>query len=308
MIIHLFNSSSVSGLNDWSFPPIGHAGPIHDRQSFGGENLFLEPNGPLGEYSRSLGLVYESVPVAGRWDRTAMNRLRSLLDRVSPPSSMPMTSKPRCICSGRGGDGHFPSFPPTTECTEDPIGKHGCMNGSTGGFPGVFRPGPVRLQRRPCLPIELGTGRRPAPTSLERSGRSSDRFRAPSRGIQEISIGWLPNSTDRDGLFLLASLGVYRWKKAMPACSEPYRCWIKLPAGLAMPGFRSGPLEDKLRRQVRILGLENRIVWMGYRKEAGSELAGLDILLSFSKAEGLPISLIEAGWRERRSWPRASAG
>ena len=35
---------------------------------------------------------------------------------------------------------------------------------------------------------------------------------------------------------------------------------------------------------------------MGYRKAVGDELAGLDLLLSFSKAEGLPINLIEAGW------------
>ena len=30
--------------------------------------------------------------------------------------------------------------------------------------------------------------------------------------------------------------------------------------------------------------------------DVGRELAGLDLLLSFSKAEGLPINLIEAGW------------
>ncbi len=35
---------------------------------------------------------------------------------------------------------------------------------------------------------------------------------------------------------------------------------------------------------------------MGYRDDVGRELAGLDLVLSFSKAEGLPINLIEAGW------------
>src|SRR5262249_688041 len=44
------------------------------------------------------------------------------------------------------------------------------------------------------------------------------------------------------------------------------------------------------------LGLEKRVRWMGYRASVGHELAGLDLLLSFSKAEGLPISLLESGW------------
>ncbi len=35
---------------------------------------------------------------------------------------------------------------------------------------------------------------------------------------------------------------------------------------------------------------------MGYRDDVGRELAGLDLLLSFSNAEGLPINLVEAGW------------
>jgi len=57
-----------------------------------------------------------------------------------------------------------------------------------------------------------------------------------------------------------------------------------------------GALEKKLHQQTRQLGLEQRVIWMGYRIAVGDELAGLNLLLSFSKAEGLPINLIEAGW------------
>ena len=35
---------------------------------------------------------------------------------------------------------------------------------------------------------------------------------------------------------------------------------------------------------------------MGYRGSVGNELAGFDLLVSLSFAEGLPINLIEAGW------------
>jgi hypothetical protein len=60
--------------------------------------------------------------------------------------------------------------------------------------------------------------------------------------------------------------------------------------------FGSGALEAALREEAGHLGLGKRILWMGYRQDVMNELSGLDLLLSFSKAEGLPINLIEAGW------------
>src|SRR4029077_19684411 len=60
--------------------------------------------------------------------------------------------------------------------------------------------------------------------------------------------------------------------------------------------FGAGPLENELRRKVQKLKLEHRVRWMGYRDGVGDDLVGLDLLLSFSKAEGMPINLIEAGW------------
>lgn len=60
--------------------------------------------------------------------------------------------------------------------------------------------------------------------------------------------------------------------------------------------FGTGPLQESLIRKTKELGLEEIVLWMGYRSTVGSELAGFDGLLSFSQAEGLPINLIEAAW------------
>ena len=60
--------------------------------------------------------------------------------------------------------------------------------------------------------------------------------------------------------------------------------------------FGVGPEELRLKKLTAKLGLQDKVLWMGYRKTLGQELAGFDGLLSFSKAEGLPINLIEAGW------------
>lgn len=60
--------------------------------------------------------------------------------------------------------------------------------------------------------------------------------------------------------------------------------------------FGSGPEAEAWQAQARRMGLGQRVLWLGYRDTIASELAGLDGLISLSKSEGQPISMIEAGW------------
>jgi glycosyltransferase involved in cell wall biosynthesis len=60
--------------------------------------------------------------------------------------------------------------------------------------------------------------------------------------------------------------------------------------------FGTGGLERELKEMTHSLDLEDKIAWMGYRSGLGDELAGFDIVISMSDAEGLPINLIEAGF------------
>ncbi|HXS99927.1 MAG TPA: glycosyltransferase [Elusimicrobiota bacterium] len=66
--------------------------------------------------------------------------------------------------------------------------------------------------------------------------------------------------------------------------------------GFRLLCFGSGPLEKELRDLSARSAIASRVHWMGYRAGVSDELAGLDLLLSLSNAEGLPINLIEAGW------------
>jgi glycosyltransferase EpsD len=102
----------------------------------------------------------------------------------------------------------------------------------------------------------------------------------------------------RDNLFLMAVIGrlssekdharIFRVLSCLQHLSpeRDWRCLI----------FGAGVLKSHLMLQARTLGIESRIVWMGYRAQVGEELAGADVVLSLSKAEGLPINLLEAGW------------
>lgn len=60
--------------------------------------------------------------------------------------------------------------------------------------------------------------------------------------------------------------------------------------------FGVGPLAGALAGHTAALHLEDHVTWAGPRPRVGDELAGLDVLLSMSLAEGLPLNVIEAGW------------
>ncbi|NBO38080.1 glycosyltransferase [bacterium] len=58
-----------------------------------------------------------------------------------------------------------------------------------------------------------------------------------------------------------------------------------------------GNQRENLVQMSHQLGLEKNIYFRGFKKDAWKILDHYDCLLSFSLGEGLPISLLEAGWR-----------
>ncbi|MCB0352889.1 MAG: glycosyltransferase family 4 protein [Bdellovibrionales bacterium] len=68
----------------------------------------------------------------------------------------------------------------------------------------------------------------------------------------------------------------------------------KLPVTFVIVG--TGPLRNALERKVVELDLTRQVSFLGYREKFGGEIAGLDVLLSLSRAEGLPINVLEAGY------------
>jgi glycosyltransferase involved in cell wall biosynthesis len=56
-----------------------------------------------------------------------------------------------------------------------------------------------------------------------------------------------------------------------------------------------GKLRPKLEKQIKNLGLQNKITLTGFREDALEILATMDIFVLSSLKEGLPFSLLEAG-------------
>lgn len=55
-----------------------------------------------------------------------------------------------------------------------------------------------------------------------------------------------------------------------------------------------GELEDRLRSQARALGLEDRVHFLGYRRDVGDVLVALDAFLLTSDREGMANAMLEA--------------
>jgi glycosyltransferase involved in cell wall biosynthesis len=302
MILHVFNSSVVSGPERLVLPAL-----TDDRERFMIVNLLekrlerLRETDPLENLSRSLGLRYAAVPVNGRWDRDAIRRLRGLIEAEKPElvHAHAVKASIYLVQSKRGMSAALP-------IVSTHHGVRGLPDLKTRLYELFYRRFFLRsFDRVLCVSTEdfetvRGSGIGADKLRLHLNGVDGHKV-DPSRRSEEsarIRASWLPRDAARDGFFLFGAVGRLSAEKdhdrllRVLSCVEKSRCprdWRCLLFGL-------GDLEQSLRATARRLGLERRIVWMGYRDDVGRELAGLDLLLSFSKAEGLPINLIEAGW------------
>lgn len=302
MIVHVFNSSVVSGPERLVLPALAEK-----PSRFMIVNLLetrlarLRHNDPLGEFSRSLSLRYASVPVNGRWDAGAMRRLGGLLDEVKPELVHAHAIKASVYvarCRRK-----MLSAPPIVSTHH---GVRGLPDLKTRLYEQFYRRICLRaFDRVLCVSTEdyetvRGSGIGADKPKLHLNGIDGyrvDLSRRPEER-ERIRSAWLPQEAAGADLFLSGVVGRLSLEKdhdrllrvlahvEKTGCQNDWRCLI----------FGAGELEQSLRDTARRLGLERRIVWMGYRDNVGRELAGLDLLLSFSKAEGLPINLIEAGW------------
>lgn len=84
MIIHLFNSSVVSGPERLVLPALAETHGRFMIVNLRETRREAPGRDPLEALSRSLRLPYAAIPVAGRWDRAAIGRLRERIAKEKP--------------------------------------------------------------------------------------------------------------------------------------------------------------------------------------------------------------------------------
>jgi glycosyltransferase involved in cell wall biosynthesis/peptidoglycan/xylan/chitin deacetylase (PgdA/CDA1 family) len=302
MIIHLFNSSSISGPERLVLPALASS-----REHFVIINLREErlerirEADPLEHYAKSLRLDYADVRVCSLWDEVAIADLRALLDRVNPDLVHAHDAKASAylLYARQGSSSKYP-------IVSTHHGIHGRPDLKTRMYELFYRRYLLKFFDR-CFCVSTADYE-----TMRHSGLDGSRLRLHLNGIDipwvdpqhrgtprhEIRARWFPGEALPESLFLFGGVGRLSREKDQ---ARLLKVLAQLNQRPHLPDwqcllFGTGPLEKELRLLSTRLGLNSRIRWMGYRENVGAELAGLDMLLSFSKAEGLPISLLEAGW------------
>jgi len=303
MIVHLFNSSSVCGPERLVLPALARAGTrcvivnlLEDRI------LRLRESDPLHDFAQALNLEYHAVPVRKRWDRQAINQLHQLLHKLSPDLLHAHAIKASFYLLGTRRKSEIHGIP----IVSTHHGIHGLPDWKVRLYEFLYRRFVLRRFDR-ALAVSsadyaflLKGGLDPRRLRLHLNGIDGQ-WVGPERRLeaaQQARARWLPKSLDGYRPFLFGVVARLSPEKDHDRLLRVLSCLNQLPCNRDWKCliFGSGALEHALHQRAAQLGLGGRVLWMGYRNHIAAELPGLDLLLSFSKAEGLPINLIEAGW------------
>jgi L-malate glycosyltransferase len=300
-IVHLFNSSIVSGPETLVLPALPGLGRRVIVIFLAEARREQESRGPI-EYARSLGLETRAVTVRSRIDFKAIGELRKLLREIAPQvvHAHDVKASTYLAASGLGRRRSYRIF-----------STHHGVRGRSGWKAKAYESFYCRL----VLPFfdRILTVCSSDRSHLARRGVALSRIRVHLNGVDRRFVA--PEERQREAQRIRAAWGLRergvssnslvvgflgriapekRLDRILDLCVE----LSKLGAGLEwrLVVFGRGPLEEELKQRTSLLGLTSRVLWMGYRAGVGDELAGFDVLLSYSDAEGLPINLIEAGW------------
>ncbi len=303
MLVHLFNSSSVSGPERLVLPALANVSTPCAIVNLREVRLHgLLDNDPLEDYARSFNLPYYAVNVRKRWDRIAIGELHALLHKLNPVLVHAHAIKASAYLLWTRRRHESRTFP----LVSTHHGVHGVPDWKVRAYEWFYRRSVLNKYDR-ALAVSsadydflLHSGIESKRLRLHMNGVDGRRMDPEHRAqeVRDIRTRWLPADLQGYKPFLFGVV----------ARLSPEKDHVRLLHVLAelnhIPNnrdwkclvFGSGPLESTLRQQANEMGLRKRILWMGYRPNIADELAGLDLLLSFSKAEGLPINVIEAGW------------
>ncbi|HTL12683.1 MAG TPA: glycosyltransferase, partial [Bdellovibrionota bacterium] len=303
MIVHVFNSSIVSGPETLVIPALKALGEpvtvVFLYETRRGDAC----DGPV-KYAEALGLPTRVVKVHSRVDGGAVRRLREVLKELKPSVVHSHDVKASTYVLKASG--------PKSRREWALVSTHHGVRGRSGWVPKFYEgfyarwilPGFDRVlsvcgSDRQLL---LKRGLDPERVNVHLNGvdrrkvvmadRPSERARIQeSWGLAQRRI---PNDSVVLG-FAGRIAGEKRLDRVLNVARELSENGIDLPRW-DLVIFGTGPLEAEYHAMTREMGLEDRVHWMGYRSGLGSEMAGFDVLMSLSDAEGLPINLVEAGW------------
>ncbi len=130
-----------------------------------------------------------------------------------------------------------------------------------------------------------------APPDVIENGIDLAQYQGPNRSRRsELRAEW----GVMDDEVLAISVGRLERVKNHAGMLEALTHAAKEAPGLRIAILGSGRLKERLLAQAGELGLEDRVIFLGYREDVAACLAAADLFVSASTTEGLPVALLEA--------------
>ncbi|MCC7440248.1 MAG: glycosyltransferase family 4 protein [Bdellovibrionales bacterium] len=303
MIVHVFNSSIVSGPETLVIPALASLSePV--TVVFLYETRKGEASNKPVRYAESLGLATRVVPVRSRVDGQAVARLRETLRELGTKVAHSHDVKASTYLLRAAGPRSAREYP-IVSTHHGVRGRSGWVSKAYEAFytrlilPRFDRVLTVCASDRELL---VARGLRPDRVETHLNGVDRRKIDAGERGAERARLhaDWgLAARGIPSGSVVLGFAGRIAGEKRLDRVLQVMAHLKSLHRGLPrwdLVIFGTGPLEADYHAATRAMGLESQVHWMGYRAGLGSEMAGFDLLLSLSDAEGLPINLVEAGW------------
>lgn len=123
------------------------------------------------------------------------------------------------------------------------------------------------------------------------NGIDTDRFVPPSPGERAAARRELGLSPDDLAVVQVARLD---YLKDHPTAVRAVGRVARQRPGVRLLLVGEGPERDKIEAEVRRLGLEESVLFLGLRKDVGRLLGAADLFLLTSTSEGIPLTIIEA--------------
>ena len=300
MIVHVFNSTVVSGPETLVIPALPRIGEkaavVFLRESRCGDRALGLP-----AYARSFGLETIEIVVRSRLDPKAVSELRKVLTKLSPRIVHAHDQKPSAYVAAAS---------PKNRSYHIVTTDHGVRAKKAWKlwlyewiYARFVMPRFDRVLTVCRSDRELLINRGVPAEKVHVHVNGVDRPKVPAERRSEESVrirtAWELGSRGVDGKAIcLGLVGRLAPEKRHSFVLHVMRELVSRRPDLDihLVVFGIGQLAEVLASETRELGLEKRVHWMGYRNTVGAETAGFDLLLSLSFAEGLPINIVEAGW------------
>ncbi len=304
-IIQLFNSSLVSGPENLILRNLSASSWDWELWNLEETRRGEADSNPLALECRRLGIRYRGFSVSSRFDRQAIAKLRAALDEASPSLVHAHDVKASSYLNWSGylgaprvsthhGIRGRPDF--KTRLLEKyyrlwVLRNFDCVLSVSREDQGVLSRGlgsKARLLRNGI----------PFPSAEEL--RRFQEQREPLRSAWAARAKWGSRSLSK---FWVGFVG------RLSAEKNPFFALdIATQSDINLVFIGDGILRASLEEEIRVRGLGSRVACLGYEPGMNEKLSALDVVLSVSDAEGLPLNLLEAAGQSTPFLAKAVGG